>query len=75
MSPELNTELVKNRMYIDGNWVDAESGKAITVTNPADGSVIGTVPRAGVAETRQAVSSAADAYEDWRRRSAPPATL
>ena len=34
---------------IAGEWVGADSGKTIDVTNPATGDVIGTVPACGTA--------------------------
>ena len=44
------------KMFIGGEWV--ENGKAIEVTNPYDGSVIDTVPRAGVEDVDAAIASA-----------------
>ncbi len=70
MKHEFDPALVKPLMYIDGEWVAAESGQTIGVTNPADGSVLANVPKAGVMETRRAVDAAAAAYEDWRHRPA-----
>ena len=37
--------LKKNLSLLAGQWVKADSGQTITVTNPADGSVVGEVPR------------------------------
>ncbi len=52
---------------IGGDWVGADSGKTLTVTNPATGAVIGTAPDAGAAETERAIAAAASAFEDWSR--------
>ena len=60
--------LFRQRCYIDGAWADADDGGAIDVDNPADNSVIGTVPRMGAGETRRAIEAANDAYPDWRAR-------
>jgi len=60
--------LFRQRCYIDGAWADADDGGTIDVDNPADNSVIGTVPRMGAGETRRAIEAAADAYPDWRAR-------
>ena len=38
--------------YVDGAWIDADSGATKTVANPATGRAIGTVPVCGAAETR-----------------------
>ena len=44
-------------MYIGGKWVDGEG--TIDVTNPYDGAVIDTVPRAGERDIEDALTSAA----------------
>ena len=60
--------LFRQRCYIDGAWADADDGGTIDVDNPADNSVIGTVPRMGAGETRRAIEAANDAYPGWRAR-------
>ncbi|MAX73130.1 MAG: succinate-semialdehyde dehydrogenase (NADP(+)) [Nioella sp.] len=51
--------------FINGQWVGADSGEAIDVTNPATGDVIGTVPNAGGAETARAIDAAQAAFPDF----------
>ena len=63
-------ELLRNQAYINGNWVDAESGETFPVTNPADGSLLVEVPDQGVAETRQAIEAAGAAWPDWQAKTA-----
>ena len=60
--------LFRQQCYIDGAWVDADDGDTIEVDNPADNSVVGTIPKMGAAETRRAIDAANDAYPDWRAR-------
>lgn len=55
---------------IDGAWVPADGGATIDVTNPATGAVIGTVPKAGAAETRRAIEAADRAFAGWSKTSA-----
>ena len=62
--------LFRQACYIDGAWVAARSGATIDVDNPATGSIIGTVPRTGAAETRDAIAAADRALSDWRRKAA-----
>jgi len=62
--------LLKQRCYINGSWCDAVNGKTIDVTNPATGGVIGTIPRMGASETRQAIEAAGAAFPGWRARTA-----
>ena len=60
--------LFRQQCYVDGTWVDADDGGTIEVDNPADNSVVGTIPKMGAAETRRAIEAANDAYPDWRAR-------
>ncbi|WP_071673851.1 NAD-dependent succinate-semialdehyde dehydrogenase [Nioella nitratireducens] len=48
--------------FVDGEWIAADSGATIDVTNPATGEVIGTVPNAGDAETKRAIAAAGAAF-------------
>jgi succinate-semialdehyde dehydrogenase/glutarate-semialdehyde dehydrogenase len=68
--PLKNDFLLRQRCYIRGAWIDADDGKTISVTNPATGEVIGTVPKMGAAETRRAIEAADAAMVGWRRRTA-----
>ena len=58
--------LFHTRCYIDGDWVEADSGETIDVVNPANGEVLGTVPKMGAAESRRAVAAAEAAWPAWR---------
>jgi succinate-semialdehyde dehydrogenase/glutarate-semialdehyde dehydrogenase len=60
--------LFRQQCYVDGTWVDADDDGTIEVDNPADNSVVGTIPKMGAAETRRAIEAANDAYPDWRAR-------
>ena len=62
--------LFRQLCYIDGEWVAADDGSTIEVTNPASGAVLGTIPRMGAAETRRAIEAANRAYPAWRARTA-----
>ncbi|WP_333841658.1 NAD-dependent succinate-semialdehyde dehydrogenase [Pelomicrobium sp.] len=65
-----DASLLKNRCYVDGEWVEAESGKAFPVRNPADGSELAQVPDMGVQETRRAIEAAHAAWPAWRDKTA-----
>ena len=60
--------LFREHCYIDGAWVDADDGRTIKVTDPANGEAIGTVPSVGVAETRRAIEAAERALPAWRAK-------
>jgi succinate-semialdehyde dehydrogenase / glutarate-semialdehyde dehydrogenase len=62
--------LFRQQAYIDGAWVDADSGATIDVDNPATGDVLGTVPKMGAAETRRAIAAADAALPAWRAKTA-----
>ena len=61
-----DSSLLRQQCYIDGQWTDADGGGKIDVTNPADGSVLGTVPKMGAEETRRAIEAAERAWPAWR---------
>jgi succinate-semialdehyde dehydrogenase/glutarate-semialdehyde dehydrogenase len=63
-------DLLRQQGLIDGAFVDARSGETIPVTNPANGALIGAVPKMGEEETRQAVDAANAALPGWRARTA-----
>lgn len=58
--------LLRQHCYIDGAWVEADDRETLPVTNPANGQLLGTVPRLGVAETRRAIEAAQAAFPAWR---------
>ena len=58
------------KAYINGQWVEADNKVTISVTNPATGQVIGSVPNMGVAETRRAIDFANQALPAWRAKTA-----
>src|SRR5713226_646694 len=49
--------LVK-RMFVDGKWIDSESGKHFDATSPATGEVIAQVPNGTRADARKAIEAA-----------------
>lgn len=59
------------QMYINGQFKDSESGKEITVINPATGEKISTVPSATKEEAQFAVDVAYKAQKDWKKIPAP----
>ncbi|WP_447903449.1 NADP-dependent succinate-semialdehyde dehydrogenase [Pseudomonas serbica] len=63
--PLQNASLFRQQAYVDGAWIDADSGEVITVTNPATHEVVGTVPKMGSAETKRAIEAANKALPAW----------
>ena len=59
-------DLLREHGYIGGEWVEAQDGTWLDVTDPATGEMIARVPSMGAAETRRAVAAAERAWRPWR---------
>ncbi len=73
VSPSLaldDPSLLREQCLVGGKWIGAADGATLTVTNPATGSAIGTVPRMGTADVRAAVAAADAAWPAWRAKTA-----
>ncbi|MEY4471849.1 MAG: succinate-semialdehyde dehydrogenase [Pseudomonadota bacterium] len=66
----MEIELFRSQCLIGGEWCDADDGATITVFDPGNGSVLGTVPAMGAAETARAIDAAQAALPAWRARTA-----
>jgi acyl-CoA reductase-like NAD-dependent aldehyde dehydrogenase len=58
------------KMWIDGQWVDAASGKSFATHNVTTGEELGTVPLADKADVDKAVAAARKAFPAWAEK--PP---
>lgn len=58
-------KLLKAKAFVNGEWVDAKSGKTFEVTNPATTEVIGKVPDMDVTDTQAAIVAANEAFKSW----------
>ena len=58
------TKIKNFKMYIDGQWVDSESGKKIETLNPENNEVWATVPEANEKDVNKAVNAAHKAFEN-----------
>ncbi len=56
------------KMLIGGDWSEAESGERLDSRDPANDSVLGSVPRGGAADVDKAVKAARQAFDNgvWR---------
>ncbi|MDD0845020.1 NADP-dependent succinate-semialdehyde dehydrogenase [Pseudomonas sp. Gutcm_11s] len=61
-----DAQLFRQQAYVNGTWLDADSGQTIKVNNPATGEILGSVPKMGAAETRRAIEAADKALPAWR---------
>ena len=62
--------LLKTQAYVDGKWINADSGETLAVINPATGDTIAEIAKCGTAETRRAIEAAERAQKEWRTRTA-----
>lgn len=58
--------LFRQQCFVAGAWQDAADAAVIPVNNPATGEQLGTIPRMGASETRQAIEAANAAWPAWR---------
>jgi succinate-semialdehyde dehydrogenase / glutarate-semialdehyde dehydrogenase len=61
-------DLFRQACYVGGTWIHSAAGSTIAVDDPATGRLVGTVPKLGREETRQAIDHASAALPDWRAR-------
>ena len=66
----LNKSLVKDKCYINGEWVDSYNKETIEVNNPSSLEIIASVPKCGRNETKFAISKANDSWDEWKRKPA-----
>jgi len=60
--------LVRTQAFVDGQWIDADSGETLAVSNPATGETIAEIAKCGTAETRRAIEAAERALLTWRQK-------
>lgn len=61
-----SSPLFKTQAFVDGQWIAADEGKTLEVTNPATESLLGTIPEMSTNETRRAIDVAQRALPAWR---------
>ena len=61
---------IRDQLFIDGRFVDAESGETLATLNPHDNSTIAEVALAGHADIDKAVAAAERAMPAWSRMAA-----
>jgi len=65
-----DASLLRDKAYINGQWVSADNGETFSVCNPANGEVIAEVAKCRTDETRRAIKAAEKAQAVWRNKSA-----
>lgn len=67
---ELLKDLKKNKMFVNGKWVESANGTLRSVKNPADGSEVGSYFVGDKAIAKKALETANIAFTGWRKTSA-----
>jgi acyl-CoA reductase-like NAD-dependent aldehyde dehydrogenase len=63
--------MIRNQLFIDGQWLDGSGGRTIDVVNPATEEVVAAVASAGRADVERAVAAARAALDGpWSKLSA-----
>ena len=62
--------LLRDKAYVDGQWIEAASGKRFVVDTPVDRAEIVKVADLGVDEVRRAIEAAHRAFLAWRSKTA-----
>ena len=63
-------QLLRDKAFLNGEWVGADSGATFEVTNPATGAVLTRVPDMLEGETRRAIEAANAAWPAWAAKTA-----
>jgi succinate-semialdehyde dehydrogenase/glutarate-semialdehyde dehydrogenase len=54
------------KLYMDGEWLEAESGKTIEIKNPATGEIVAAVAYGAAADAQRALDAADRAFPAWK---------
>ncbi|MEM7726809.1 MAG: aldehyde dehydrogenase family protein [Cyanobacteria bacterium P01_A01_bin.45] len=66
------TDILKCQNYINGQWLNSDSGKTLESSNPADKrEVVATFPLSTSSDVEKAVTAAREAFSTWRVVPAP----
>ena len=65
-SEKIKQDLFK--LYIDGQFVESESGETFDFVNPATGDVFGQGSWGGLADVQKAIKAARKAFDEGPRR-------
>jgi succinate-semialdehyde dehydrogenase/glutarate-semialdehyde dehydrogenase len=58
-----DASLFRNQAYVNGTWIDSDAN--FDVINPADGTIVGTVPNLTTTQTQAAIDAANTALPAW----------
>jgi len=62
--------LLKNRCLVNGQWIEASSKATLAVTNPANGEIVGEIPKLSPDEIPAVIEASKVAQKAWAARPA-----
>ena len=65
-----NKSLLKDKCFLNGEWIDSFNNDQIEVNNPSSLEIIAKVPKCGRKETKLAIDKANESWDDWKQRPA-----
>ncbi|WP_223593117.1 aldehyde dehydrogenase family protein [Neobacillus bataviensis] len=71
MSNQINTEILKGDLYINGKWVNEPDQSYFESLNPATGELVGVCAAASTDQVDKAVAAAEKAYSSWKNTPIP----
>src|SRR4051812_39173124 len=63
---KMRNSLLRDQAYVNGQWINAASGKTFDVINPATGDLIASIPDMDREDVRKAIDIAHDAWPAYR---------
>ncbi|KAI9627403.1 hypothetical protein H4Q26_017400 [Puccinia striiformis f. sp. tritici PST-130] len=65
-----NLDLLKQKAYVNSEWVDSTTSRTFTVNDPATGEEIGTCPDMNVEDLHQAILAAKQSFSKYKSTTA-----
>ncbi len=66
----VDLSLLRQKCFVAGRWIEAESGEKIPVYNPATGELLGSVPSLSRKEVAMAINSGNESWPGWKKLTA-----
>jgi succinate-semialdehyde dehydrogenase len=67
-SEQMELKIKQKKLFIGGEWCDAQNGKTWDVINPSTEDVVTDVPFGGGDDCKAAIDAAQDAFPAWSRK-------
>src|SRR5438094_5633724 len=58
------------KMFIDGEWTDAKTGRTLGIINPATEEIVAEVPYGSREDAARAVAAASRTFPEWSKKTA-----